>query len=119
MTWIAIDEPLPFELRQPRSLDEALELAARHGADCAFLAGGCDLLDQLKHQWNTPHYVINLKTIPDLKYIRRHDVVKQKTMYEMEPAMLIGALTTLGEIERNTELSRSLPGLVKAAARVH
>lgn len=109
MSWIAIDEPLPFELLQPRSLDEALELAARHGQDCAFLAGGCDLLDQLKHQWNTPHYVINLKAIPDRQLRSIHAAGK---------SVRIGALTTLSEIERSPELKKTLPGLVNAAARV-
>ncbi|HZQ92461.1 MAG TPA: xanthine dehydrogenase family protein subunit M [Terriglobales bacterium] len=104
---IAIDEPKPFELLSPRTLDEALELASRHGVDAAFLAGGCDLIDQLKHQWSTPHYVINLKTIPGLRYV--------------EPgsqAIRMGALSTLAELERNREIRSALPGLARAAARV-
>lgn len=102
------DEAKPFELLQPRTLDEALGLAAKYGSDCAFLAGGCDLLDQLKHQWSTPHYVINLKTIPDLK----------KPVIMGAAVIWIRALTTLGDIERNTDLKSAVPGLVKAAARV-
>src|SRR5437868_6374527 len=96
---IAIDEPKPFELLQPRTLDEALDLAARHGTDCVFLAGGCDLMDQLKHQWSTPHYVINLKTIAHLKDVR--NAIRN---------ISFGALTTLGEIERNIEVASALPG---------
>ena len=107
-TWqVGIDEARPFELLSPRSVDEAMELAARHGRDAALLAGGCDLIDQLKHQWNAPHYVINLKTIPGLRYAKVSSNEVQ-----------LGALATLGEIERNAELARVLPGLVKAASRV-
>lgn len=108
MSWnIAIDEPKPFELLAPRTLDEALDLAARHGTDCAFLAGGCDLLDQLKHQWSTPHYVINLKTIPGLKYVNSE-----------AGRLKIGSLTTLAQIERHAELDSAFPALAKAASRV-
>ena len=108
MSWhIAIEEPRPFELLQPRHIDEALEWGARHGRDAAYLAGGCDLIEQLKHQWSTYHYVINLKRLPGLRGI------------SMEAGSArVGALTTLGEIERDGGLRGSLPGLVQAAARV-
>ena len=60
-TWqIAVDEPAPFELLSPRSLEEASDLAARHAGDCSLLAGGTDLLDQLKLRRRTPGYVIKL-----------------------------------------------------------
>ncbi len=104
---ISIDEPKPFELLQPTSISEALEFGARHGSDGAFLAGGCDLLDHLKHQTMTPHYVINLKGIAEL----RHASITKENID-------LGALITLGEIERNRELAQVLPGLVKAASRV-
>jgi xanthine dehydrogenase YagS FAD-binding subunit len=104
---ISVDEPRPFELLQPRSIGEALELGARHGSDGAFLAGGCDLLDHLKNQTMAPHYVINLKGIAELKDAR---ITKEN--------IDLGALITLGEIERNRELAQIQPGLVKAASRV-
>jgi xanthine dehydrogenase YagS FAD-binding subunit len=104
---ISVDEPKPFELLQPRSIGEALELGVRHGSDAAFLAGGCDLLDHLKHQTMTPHYVINLKGIAEL----RHASIAKENID-------LGALITLGELERNRELAQLLPGLVKAASRV-
>ena len=68
---IAIDEPRSFELLAPSSIEQAMEWASRYGADAAFLAGGCDLLDQLKNQWSNPRYVINLKSIPGLKGLNR------------------------------------------------
>jgi len=104
---IAVDEPAAFELLSPRSLAEAVELSARHGSDSAVLAGGSDLLDQLKQHRRTPRYVINLKTIPDLR-----------TLTVSGERISIGALTTLGDLERHSELSRLCPALTKAAARV-
>jgi xanthine dehydrogenase YagS FAD-binding subunit len=104
---LAVDEPAPFEVLSPRSLDEAADLSARHGFDAALMAGGTDLLDQLKQHRRTPRYVINLKTIPDL---RKLTVSGQR--------ISIGALTTIGDLERQNELSRLCPALTKAAARV-
>jgi xanthine dehydrogenase YagS FAD-binding subunit len=104
---IAADEPLAFELLSPRSLDEAVDLAARHGQDCALMAGGSDLLDQLKLHKRTPRYVINLKSIADLR-----------SLNVSSDRIAIGALTTLGELERHAELRRLCPALGMAASRV-
>jgi xanthine dehydrogenase YagS FAD-binding subunit len=104
---LAVDEPAAFELLSPHSLDEAAELAVRHGDDCALMAGGSDLLDQLKQHRRTPRYVINLKTIPGLR-----------TVNITGDRISIGALTTLGEMESNEELTRLCPALTMAASRV-
>ena len=107
MWQIAVDEPAAFELLSPRSLDDAVDLAGRHGQDCALLAGGTDLLDQLKQQRRTPRFVINLKAIPGLRAI------------EIESDRIsIGALATLGELERHGDLRRACPALGLAASRV-
>ena len=107
MWQIAADEPLAFELLSPRSVDEAVELAARHAGDCALMAGGSDLLDQLKQHKRTPRYVINLKSIPDLHSL---DVTSDR--------ISIGSLTTLGELERHAEVRRLSPALALAVSRV-
>jgi xanthine dehydrogenase YagS FAD-binding subunit len=104
---IAADEPLAFELLSPRSLDEAVDLAARHRQDCALMAGGSDLLDQLKQHRRTPRYVINLKSIPGLRSL---NVTNDR--------ISIGALTTLGELERHADLRRLCAALGLAASRV-
>jgi xanthine dehydrogenase YagS FAD-binding subunit len=104
---IAVDEPDAFELLSPRSVDEAVDLAARHGHDCAFMAGGSDLLDQLKLRRRTPLYVINLKSISGLREV---SIAADRVS--------IGALTTLGDLERHDELRRVCPGLSLAASRV-
>lgn len=107
MWQIAVDEPVAFELLSPRSLDEAAELAARHGHDAVLMAGGSDVLDQLKQHQRTPRYVINLKTIPGLR-----------TLNVTGDRLSIGALTTLGDLERHAELARVCRGLTMAASRV-
>lgn len=107
MWQIAVDEPAPFVLLSPRSADEAMTLAERHGRDCAYLAGGSDLLDQLKQQRRTPRYLINLKSIGALREL---SVAAEQ--------VAIGALTTLGDLERNPEIARRCRALAMAVSRV-
>jgi len=71
------------------------------------MAGGSDLLDQMKQHRRTPRYVINLKSIPDLRSLNLTN-----------DGISIGALTTLGELERHAELRGLCAALVVAASRV-
>ena len=107
MLRMAIDEPKPVYYLAPKSIEEALRMAAEHGPEAAYLAGGCDLMDQIKHQWNNPRAIINLKTIADLRGAK-----KSGDNY------VIGSLTRLADIERDAALKQALPALVMAATRV-
>jgi len=102
---IAIDEPRPFTLVSPRGLDQAVALGA--SANAAFLAGGGELLDQLKTHWRSPEVLVNLKALPGLRGI-----------HKQQGAVVIGALTTLSAIERDEDLRQQLPALCLAASRV-
>jgi xanthine dehydrogenase YagS FAD-binding subunit len=104
---IVFDEPAPFKLLSPRTLDEAVELSAQHGANAALLAGGCDLLDQLKHNWRRPAYVINLKGIGGLKGISQDS-----------NQLKIGTLTQLDEVEHDSTIAKVFPALQMGAGRV-
>ncbi len=104
---IVFDEPAPFKLLSPKTLDEAAELSAQHGSNAALLAGGCDLLDQLKHNWRRPDYVINLKGISGLKGVSKDS-----------NQLKIGALTPLDEVERDSTIGQLFPALQLGAGRV-
>ena len=52
-----------FELFQPASIDDALELLERHGADAWVLAGGLDTFDWLKDRTKRPRVVVDLSQI--------------------------------------------------------
>ena len=59
-----------FEYFEPRSLGEALELLDKLGSEARILAGGTDLLVKMKTGALRPRYLINIKRIPGLRYIR-------------------------------------------------
>ncbi len=58
-----------FEFFSPSSLAEALELLDKHGVRAKLIAGGTDLLVQMKAKLTTPSFVISLLRIPNLSEI--------------------------------------------------
>lgn len=82
-----------FELFQPKSIDEALALLARHGKDAWPLAGGLDSFDWLKDRIKRPKVVVDLGTVNALKGIRA-----------TADGLEIGALTTLSEVVEHPEV---------------
>src|SRR4051812_50227704 len=59
-----------FELYQPASIDDAIKLLDRHGADAMVLAGGLDSMDWLKDRLRKPQAVVDLGQIKELKGIK-------------------------------------------------
>jgi xanthine dehydrogenase YagS FAD-binding subunit len=72
------------------------------------LAGGIDLLGEMKNELIRPKMLVNLKTIPDLDHIRLSE----------SGALWIGALTTLASIESHPEINKRYPVLAQAARSV-
>lgn len=103
---IAINEPAPFVYHAPTSVHDALALAEHHRGNFAYLAGGCDVLDMMKRQWNTSGNVIDLKQIDGLDGI-----------HKQTNGVTIGALTKLAQIQQS-DLGGSLLAVKDAAARV-
>ena len=59
-----------FELFQPASIDDALQLLDKHGADAWVLAGGLDSIDWLKDRLKRPKVVVDLSQIKELRGIK-------------------------------------------------
>ena len=94
-----------FQYATALSTDSARELAADNGA---FLAGGNDLLGLLKdYLVPAPKTLVNIKSLPGMNQIVRSD-----------DKWVIGALVTVGEIERNAEIAKVFPGLRDAAMEI-
>src|SRR6476661_1639449 len=79
-----------FELFQPASTADALNLLNRYGADAWIFAGGLDSFDWLKDRIKRPRYVVDLGGIAELKGIRERD-----------GGLEIGAMTTLTDVVHN------------------
>ncbi|MDE3012811.1 MAG: FAD binding domain-containing protein, partial [Gemmatimonadota bacterium] len=94
-----------FELFQPATVKDALELLDEHREQAWVLAGGLDSFDWFKDRVKRPSAVVDLGGIPELTGIR-----------DVENGLEIGAMTSLTAIERDDRI-RSGYGIVADAAR--
>jgi CO/xanthine dehydrogenase FAD-binding subunit len=90
----------------PGSLAEAVAMLAA-GENAAVLAGGTDLLVQMRARTRAPDCIVDLKRIPGMSGI----VVDAH-------GALIGAATPGHEITASAELAATWPGLVEAVALI-
>jgi aerobic carbon-monoxide dehydrogenase medium subunit len=88
-----------MEYFEPKSLEEALSLLTKHGAEAKVIAGGTDVMVDIKYK-EEPGCLINIKKIPGLTKIQ-----------ENGGSLRIGALTTIRELETSTILREKLPVL--------
>lgn len=93
-----------FEYFEPRSLDEAVALLSRHNGSASVLAGGTDLLVEIKEQIRRPDQVINIKKIPGM----------DRLSYDPAVGLKFGALVTAREIEISPVVRRTYRGLGQA-----
>lgn len=97
-----------FRLVNPTTLDEAIAFAGDRAAGSAkFLAGGQDLLTEMKEHLAGPDRLVNLKTIPGLG-----------ALDSSSGSLRIGALTTLATIERDATVRQHWTALGEAAGSV-
>ena len=59
-----------FEVLAPETLGDAVDLLDRYGQEAKILAGGTDLLLQIKQEKLTPGHLINITKIPELNQVR-------------------------------------------------
>ena len=58
-----------FEFERPTSVDEAVALFKQHGDNARALAGGTDLIVQMRIGRRTPGVVVDMKHIPEVSQI--------------------------------------------------
>src|SRR5688572_2442358 len=96
-----------YEFHRPRSLDAALELVAAHPDDAMLIAGGTDVMPNMKHRLFTPNHVIGIKGLPELRGI-----------YTTPDELVIGASETLSDVAHNPLVRKHASALAQAAGSV-
>ncbi len=92
----------------PKTLSEAFSLLKKHNGAVRAIAGGTDLLPKMKRREVAPKYLIDLKGIRDLNFIK----------YDKEKGLRIGAATTLSEILESSAVSKCYPVLTEAVSQM-
>ena len=99
--------PATFTYLRAGSMDEAVDLAARHGDEAKFLAGGHSLLPLMKLRLAVPEVLVDIGRLSELRYIRDEGT-----------HLAVGALTSYHDLARSSLLASELPLLAHAASRV-
>jgi 4-hydroxybenzoyl-CoA reductase subunit beta len=55
-----------FQYLSPQTVGEALDMLHKYGSDGILMAGGTDVLVNIKHRLATPEYVIGIRHLPEL-----------------------------------------------------
>jgi 4-hydroxybenzoyl-CoA reductase subunit beta len=96
-----------YEYHRPGSVEEAAGLLAAHPGRARLIAGGTDLMPNMKHGLFTPDHVIAIRQIPALHGIEERD-----------GELVIGAAETLSAIAGDAGVRRRFPSLADAAGSV-
>jgi 4-hydroxybenzoyl-CoA reductase subunit beta len=96
-----------FEFRAPRTLEEAARILAGERANAMPLAGGTDLLPNMKRRQQVPRTLMSLRHIESLNRIALSESGSQ-----------LGACLTLSEIAADPRFRNGLTALAQAASLV-
>ncbi len=88
---------------EPKTISEALTLLEKFGDKAKVIAGGTDIMVDMKYR-DEPGCLVNIKRIPDLADIQENGA-----------GLSIGPLVTIREIEMNSIVRERLPLLWEAA----
>jgi CO/xanthine dehydrogenase FAD-binding subunit len=96
----------PFEYRAPTSIGEAVALLADKGKKARPLAGGTDLLVQLRRDLLKPDLLVDVKRIPELNRIT----------FDPVEGLTVGAAVSCASLCEHPEVQKVYPGLADAAS---
>ena len=96
-----------FEYFAPKTLKEALALLDKYQDDCKVICGGQSLLVLMRQGLVAPPYLISIKGITELSYIK-----------DEKDGLKIGAATTHRTIEKSAVIKKKYPVLAKMETRL-
>jgi xanthine dehydrogenase YagS FAD-binding subunit len=93
-----------FQYVTPQSTSSAIQLARDKGR---FIAGGIDVLGEMKEYISQPKTLVNIK-----------DLAETKDLGESNGGWTIGANVTISDLVNHTDFAKKLPGLHQAARNI-
>ena len=108
-----------YTYHRPRTLAEAAAFLREH-PDAMPIAGGTDLMPNMKHRLFTPRHLVALKGIGELHGIGLADAEGRAVEAGSAGAaqVVMGAAATLTEVSRHPLVREALPALAEAAGKV-
>ena len=96
-----------FELLQPRSVDEAIKLLAKHGDEARPIGGGTTLIILMKQRALHYPYLVDLQSVSGLDQISRES-----------DGVRIGALATHRSVELSPLIRQAFPAVAEAFSKI-
>ncbi|MDP2481199.1 MAG: FAD binding domain-containing protein [Candidatus Palauibacterales bacterium] len=98
----------PYTYHRPSTVSEALTLLAEHAGDVMPIAGGTDLVPNMKHRLFTPGHLVALKGVEELHGIEATG----------DGGLRIGACETLDAVASDPVVGERYPALARACAEI-
>ena len=97
-----------FAYLKPGTLQEAMSMLAEHQDECKIICGGQSLLIVMRQGLVVTEYLIDVKGLKDLSYIKYND----------KEGLKIGATTTHRTIEKSSVVKGKYPALVEMESKL-
>jgi 4-hydroxybenzoyl-CoA reductase subunit beta len=97
-----------FTIHRPQTLAEALEVLQANAGAVRIVAGGSDLVINMRMRIETPAHVLELRGLSELSGIS----------FDQEEGLRIGALTIISEVANDAIVREKFPVIASAAAQV-
>ena len=94
-----------FDFVSPISIEEAVKTLASHGDKARIMAGGTDMLVQMRAGRRTAPLVVDIKGIPELNVLS----------YDSAKGLTLGAAVPCYKIYQDKTVAAAYPGLIDAA----
>lgn len=100
-----------FTYHEPQSLKDAIALLEQHGETAKLLAGGTDLIIQIKQEQKSPDHLISLRCVPELQEIAgsngelnigamaTHRMIEKSELIRDKFSLLADAVDNLGSVQ--------------------
>lgn len=95
-----------FSFHSPRTIAEAAKILAAEGPQAMLIAGGTDLVPNMKRRHQTPATLVSLRRVPELKKLANGS------------GLTLGAGLTLTELVGSAPVKEKYRGLWQAAAQI-
>jgi carbon-monoxide dehydrogenase medium subunit len=97
-----------FDYAMPRSIDEAVALLVDQGDEARVLAGGSDIIVQVREGRRTIALLVDVKSIPEVNELR----------YDAATGLIMGAAVPCHRIYGHGEIAAAYPGLIDAVSLI-
>ena len=97
-----------FEYNAPRTLSEAVALMAERGEAARALAGGTDILVQLRGGRRRVERIVDVKHVPELN----------EMSFSPESGLVLGAAVPCYRLYQEPEIAQAYPGIMDAASMI-